>query len=351
MPVYQLLGGAARDGVLAYGHAIRLDLPQLFDSIQNHLDQGFQAIRVQTGVPGLGQVYGVATDQHRGTLRLRTGPTDRRAHRGDLGHPRLPAPRAHRVRRRARRVRPRDAAAARRPPPADAEPGRELGKSLEPYDLFWLEDCTPAENQAALRLVRQHTTTPLAIGEVFNTVWDYQTLITEQLIDYVRSRRHARRRHHRAGRILTSRRSTRSSPGFHGPTDISPVGHGRRAAPRHRHPQLRHPGVHEAHRATPSRFPHQLHLHRRAAAPWRPARAWASTSTKKLAATSRTTPAYLPVNRLQTARCTTGSPPAAREMPLPAVRGRILAKVAFREQGAVLVSYVTGFIGRPNPGR
>src|SRR5690606_23325335 len=63
----------------------------------------------------------------------------------------------------------------------------QLGKSLEPHDLFWLEDVTPAEDQEALRLVRQHTTTPLAIGEVFNTVWDYQTLISEQPIDYVRS--------------------------------------------------------------------------------------------------------------------------------------------------------------------
>ncbi len=44
-----------------------------------------------------------------------------------------------------------------------------LGKSLEPYDLFWLEDCTPGENQEALRRVRSQTTTPLAIGEVFNT--------------------------------------------------------------------------------------------------------------------------------------------------------------------------------------
>jgi len=35
--------------------------------------------------------------------------------------------------------------------------------------------------------VRQHSTTPLAIGEVFNSVFDYQTLITERLIDYVRS--------------------------------------------------------------------------------------------------------------------------------------------------------------------
>ena len=31
-----------------------------------------------------------------------------------------------------------------------------LGKMLEPYQLFWLEDCTPAENQEAFRLIRHH---------------------------------------------------------------------------------------------------------------------------------------------------------------------------------------------------
>ena len=45
-----------------------------------------------------------------------------------------------------------------------------LGKMLEPYQLFWLEDCTPAENQEAFKLVRQHTVTPLAVGEIFNTI-------------------------------------------------------------------------------------------------------------------------------------------------------------------------------------
>lgn len=46
--------------------------------------------------------------------------------------------------------------AHRRPTPAQAA---RLGEELEPYDLFWLEDCTPAENQDGLRLVREHTTT------------------------------------------------------------------------------------------------------------------------------------------------------------------------------------------------
>src|SRR5450756_2218757 len=66
LPVYQLLGGASRTGALAYGHASGSDLPSLFTSIRNHLDQGFKAVRVQTGVPGLGQVYGVATNQKPG---------------------------------------------------------------------------------------------------------------------------------------------------------------------------------------------------------------------------------------------------------------------------------------------
>ena len=107
----------------------------------------------------------------------------------------------------------------------------KLGKSLEPYDLFWLEDCTPAENQEALRLVRQHTTTPLAIGEIFNTVWDFKDLIREQLIDYVRGAVT-----HMGGitplkKTLDYAAQYQIKSGMHGPTDISPVGHGRRDAP------------------------------------------------------------------------------------------------------------------------
>jgi mannonate dehydratase len=57
---------------------------------------------------------------------------------------------------------------------------------LEPYHLFWLEDPVAAELQESFRLIRQHTTTPLAVGEVFNTLWDAEQLIREQLIDYLR---------------------------------------------------------------------------------------------------------------------------------------------------------------------
>jgi mannonate dehydratase len=53
--------------------------------------------------------------------------------------------------------------------------------------MFWMEDPTPAENQACFRLIRQHTVTPIAVGEVFNSIWDCKQLIEEQLIDYIRT--------------------------------------------------------------------------------------------------------------------------------------------------------------------
>ncbi|WP_243883887.1 D-mannonate dehydratase ManD [Cellulomonas fengjieae] len=225
LPLYQLLGGASRTGIMAYGHASGRDLPELFDSIRHHQEQGFRSIRVQTSVPGIDAVYGVAAQPsssgrydyepaQRAPLPaeedwdtrayLRHIPAVFEAVRGEFG-PELPL-----LHDGHHRMTPIQAA--------------RLGKDLEPYDLFWLEDCTPAENQEALRLVRQHTTTPLAIGEVFNTVWDYQTLVREQLIDYVRSAVT-----HTGGisalrRILDFAAQYQIKSGIHGPTDISPVG-------------------------------------------------------------------------------------------------------------------------------
>jgi mannonate dehydratase len=226
MPLYQLLGGASRSGIRAYGHASGRDLPELFDSIRRHRELGYQAIRVQTAVPGLNSVYGVAAQAQTSGKRYDYEPAQRAAApveedwdtaaylrhlpgvfeavRSEFG-PELPL-----LHDGHHRMTPIQAA--------------KLGKELEPFDLFWLEDCTPAENQAGLRLVRQHTTTPLAIGEIFNTVWDYQTLITEQLIDYVRSAVT-----HTGGispmkKLLDFAAQYQIKSGIHGPTDISPVG-------------------------------------------------------------------------------------------------------------------------------
>jgi mannonate dehydratase len=219
LPLYQLLGGASRERVRAYGHANGRDVPELLDSVRARRAEGYQAVRVQTGVPGLQTVYGVHTGEaiarptHRALpvvedwdtpAYLRHLPSVLEAVRHEFG-PELPLLHdAH------HRLTPVQAA--------------KLGKDVERYDLFWLEDCTPAENQEGFRTVRRHTTTPLAVGEVFNSVVDYQTLITEQLIDYARSAVT-----HFGGisplkKLFDFAAVYQVKSAVHGPEDISPVG-------------------------------------------------------------------------------------------------------------------------------
>jgi mannonate dehydratase len=225
LPVYQLLGGRSRRGALAYGHASGTTVDALFIAIHNLLDDGFKAVRIQTGVPGLAKVYGVGSDQLAGqkydyepagrtavpieedwdtAAYLRHIPEVFEAVRAEFG---AALPLLHDAHHRL-----------------TPNQGAQLGRSLEPFDLFWLEDCTPAENQEGLRRVRSQTTTPLAIGEVFNSIFDYQTLITEQLIDYVRSSAT-----HAGGitglrKIMDFAAIYQIKSGIHGPTDVSPVG-------------------------------------------------------------------------------------------------------------------------------
>src|SRR5437016_7295712 len=64
LPLYQLLGGKSRTGVMVYGHANGSDIEHTVDEVLRYAEQGYKAIRAQSGVPGLEKVYGVG----RGTL-------------------------------------------------------------------------------------------------------------------------------------------------------------------------------------------------------------------------------------------------------------------------------------------
>jgi len=218
LPLYQLLGGKSRTGVMVYGHANGSDIEHTVDEVLRYADAGYKAIRAQSGVPGLEKVYGVG----KGTLfyepadaglpsehdwstekYLRHTPQLFERIREKLGfeHHLL-----HDVHHRLTPI----------------EAGR-LGKALEPFNLFWMEDATPAENQDAFRLIRQHTTTPLAVGEIFNSIWDCKALIENQLIDYIRATVvHAGGiTHLRRIADLASLYQVRT--GCHGATDLSPV--------------------------------------------------------------------------------------------------------------------------------
>jgi len=218
LPVYQLLGGRSRDGVTVYGHASAETTDQLLVDVEGFVARGYKAVRLQTGIPGLAATYGVGTpgttyepakadlpeEAVWSTERYLTHvPAVFEAVRKEFGpHLRL----LHDVHHR---LTPIEAA--------------RLGKSLEPYTPYWIEDPVRAELQAGFRLIRQHTTTPLAVGEVFNSIWDCEQLIREQLIDFIRATVvHAGGISH-LRRIFDLAALYHVRSGSHGATDLSPV--------------------------------------------------------------------------------------------------------------------------------
>ena len=218
LPVFQLLGGRSRTGVTVYGHANAETMDGVLSEIAQFVDLGYRAVRVQAGVPGLTTTYGVSKD------KLFYEPADAAIPTTALWSTEryldyVPSVFA-RVREEFGPQLKLLHDAHHRLTPIEAA---RLGKSLEPYALTWLEDPVPAELQQGFRLIRQHTTTPIAVGEVFNTIWDCQQLITEQLIDYIRTTVvHAGGiTHLRRIFDLASLYHVRS--GSHGATDLSPV--------------------------------------------------------------------------------------------------------------------------------
>ncbi len=218
MPLYQLLGGRSRDRVLVYGHANGDEIDDSLREVARYIELGYRAIRVQCGVPGLVSTYGVSSNKMfyepaDGTLPTENVWSSERY----LEHvPRLFAAVRHQfgsgphlLHDVHHRLTPIEAA--------------RLGKALEPFRLFWMEDATPAENQANFRLIRQHTVTPLAVGEVFNTIWDCKQLVEEQLIDYIRTTVvHAGGITH-LRRIADFAAMYNVRTGCHGATDLSPI--------------------------------------------------------------------------------------------------------------------------------
>jgi mannonate dehydratase len=218
MPLYDLLGGASRTGVMVYGHANGKDIDETIAQAKQYKEMGYKAIRLQSGVPGLASTYGVSKD------KLYYEPADAAKPTENVWSTSKYMPTVPKLFAAARETLGWDVHLLHdvhhRLTPLEA--GR-LGKDLEQFRPFWLEDATPAENQAGFRTIRQHTTTPLAVGEVFNSVWDAKQLLDEQLIDYIRTTivhaggiSHVRRIAH-----LAELNNVRT--GFHGATDLSPV--------------------------------------------------------------------------------------------------------------------------------
>ena len=217
-PLYNLLGGLSRTGVMVYGHANGHEIEETVREVGRYREQGYLAVRAQCGVPGLESTYGVSRDKmfyepaEKGLPAENIWSSEKylvqvpklfKALRSEYGDD------LHLLHDSHHRLTPIQAA--------------RLGKELEPYHLFWLEDAVPAELQEGFRIIRQHTTTPLAVGEIFSIIWDANVLITEQLIDYLRMTVV------HGGGITPLKKAAAFADmyhvqmGFHGATDLSPV--------------------------------------------------------------------------------------------------------------------------------
>jgi mannonate dehydratase len=224
MPLYQLLGGKSRERVMIYTHAQGMTIEEAVEATVTKHEQGFPAIRVQVGIPGLPAVYGTGPAP-KGKRKARP-KADSLPHE-DVWSTAKYLPHIPRLFDTVRDAVGWDVHLLHdvhhRLTPIEAA---RLGKDLEPFRLFWLEDPVPAENQDGFRLIRQHTTTPIALGEIFNTIWDCQQLISEQLIDYIRATSV-----HAGGvtglkRIFDFASVYHVRTACHGPQDVSPVAMG-----------------------------------------------------------------------------------------------------------------------------
>jgi mannonate dehydratase len=216
-PVYQLIGGASREAVRVYGHASGETIEATVEAAGRYVSRGYSAVRAQCNVPGMTRTYGIGKgDIYEPAERGLAPETQWSSERYIASVPPLferlrkeLGPDVHLLHDVHHRLTPIQGAA--------------LGRALEPSRLFWLEDPTTAENQDGFRVIRQHTTTPLAVGEVFNSIHDCRQLIQEQLIDYIRTTVvHAGGITH-LRRIAALAELYQVRTGSHGATDLSPV--------------------------------------------------------------------------------------------------------------------------------
>jgi mannonate dehydratase len=215
MPVYQLLGGKLREAADCYAHASGQEIPEVIARARQLMAQGFRHIRVQVGVPGMA---GYGAGRAKGSVKA--------LHAGPVFEPAAYIRRALQLFEECRK-RLGDEVELLHDVHERISPTQalQLCKDVERFRLFFLEDPVSPEDIAWFRLIRQHCTTPLAMGELFNSPHEWTPLIAERLIDYIRV--HVSQ----AGGLTPARKMAVLAEAFgvrtawHGPGDVSPVGH------------------------------------------------------------------------------------------------------------------------------
>jgi mannonate dehydratase len=216
MPVYQLLGGKSRFAVDTYSHASGRSLEQLEDSVRSKVEQGFRHVRLQLGSYGSPHLasqpdfkdagFGLDGDSHMDSLPyLKATPKMFERMREKFGNDIEFLHDVH------EQIHPIEAV--------------KLLKELEQYRPFFIEDPLAPESNGYFSLLRQHSSVPIAMGELFNNPHEWVDLITGRLIDFIRVHLS------QIGGLTPARKLAALAEWFnvrtawHGPGDVSPVGH------------------------------------------------------------------------------------------------------------------------------
>jgi mannonate dehydratase len=219
MPVYQLLGGKVRKGAWLYAHASGGDVKEVEENVRAFMEQGYRYVRAQMAVPGY-STYGAKsaakTGKSAGTLDVRQEPWEPTAYAATV--PKLfdhlrntvgwEVELLHDIHERV--------------PPIQAI---NLAKELEPYKLFFLEDPFAPEDIDYFPLMRQQTATPIAMGELFANQAEYVPLIRDRLIDFIRVHISDIAGLSVARKMAAFCEFFGVRTAWHGPGDVSPVGH------------------------------------------------------------------------------------------------------------------------------
>lgn len=216
MPVYQLLGGKSRFAIPCYAHADGLSPEAVADTVQKWMDQGFRHVRIQQGMYGALGLAKQPDFKDAGFAESKDGFMDQAAYLRLV--PRL----FETVRKRCgeevellhdihERVQPNDVI--------------NMIKRVEPYRPFFMEDPLSPENMNWFKSLRESTTVPIAMGELFNNVNEFIEPMANHYFDYIRC--HVSQ----IGGITPAMKVARLGEWFnvktawHGPPDVSPVGH------------------------------------------------------------------------------------------------------------------------------
>lgn len=236
MPVYDLLGGKAREAAAVYAHSTGKDIKQVEDRARKFMEEGYHYIRLQVATPGFA-TYGAPASSATGRdpqdgPRWVTGKTAAAtreyAYAQDAGvfEPR-PYMRSaiemigHMRNTLGWKVEFLHDVHERLP----ANLAVEFAKEMEQFKLFFLEDLLPPSDIDWFKNVRQQCSTPMAIGEIFNNIHEIVPLVKDRLIDFMRARISS------IGGITPARKFASVGEAFsvrtawQGPGNISPVGH------------------------------------------------------------------------------------------------------------------------------